>query len=292
MFAAGLSGLSYDTEALVENYPGGLIKTEFVNLGAAPYQHVSRRVVTQGMLGEPLELIEGREGWLYVKMSDGYPGWIDANQVEPLPAALFTTYKQRHFIMSTAHFAPIHHPFTGKRMGRLLLSGRLPVVGHADRDYLVALPDGRTGSIAKASCIFMRSFEDLPVGTVRDIINLARTFEGLPYLWGGTTAYGFDCSGFIQILYRRFGCPLFRDADQQYEQGTVIESRENLQEGDLVFFTTYKKGPSHVGIYMGEGAYIHASSSQGVTVNSFDPEASNYNQDLDEKYLGARRVLT
>jgi cell wall-associated NlpC family hydrolase len=83
---------------------------------------------------------------------------------------------------------------------------------------------------------------------------------------------------------------LRRDADMQYEQGEPVLDRKDLKMGDLVFFQTYKAGPSHVGIYIGNMKYIH-SGSKGVAINSFDPKDPDYSADLDRKYIGARRII-
>ena len=118
----------------------------------------------------------------------------------------------------------------------------------------------------------------------KGIVETAQRYIGTPYVFGGTSPKGFDCSGFTQYVFKQQGRQLPRMADQQFLVGKMI-SRNSLQKGDLVFFSTYEKGASHEGIYMGEGRFIHASSSKGVM-----------NSHLDEPYwkthyLGARRVI-
>ncbi len=118
----------------------------------------------------------------------------------------------------------------------------------------------------------------------RRVIQNAMQYLGVPYVWGGTSPYGFDCSGYVQYVYANAGVSLPRTADVQYEVGTPI-SRGNLIPGDLVFFSTYTYGASHVGIYVGEGNFIHASSSRGVTISSL------YDSYYSSVYIGARRVM-
>ena len=118
----------------------------------------------------------------------------------------------------------------------------------------------------------------------RRVIQNAMQYLGVPYVWGGTSPYGFDCSGYVQYVYANAGVSLPRTADVQYEVGTPI-SRGNLIPGDLVFFSTYTYGASHVGIYVGEGSFIHASSSRGVTISSL------YDAYYSSVYIGARRVM-
>lgn len=116
------------------------------------------------------------------------------------------------------------------------------------------------------------------------VVNTAKKYLGTPYLWGGTTPKGFDCSGFTQYVFKQQGRQLPRMADQQFLTGKAV-MKNNLQAGDLVFFTTYEKGASHEGIYVGEGKFIHASSSHGVMISRLE-EAYWL-----PRYLGARRVL-
>jgi peptidoglycan DL-endopeptidase CwlO len=117
------------------------------------------------------------------------------------------------------------------------------------------------------------------------IVAMAQRFMNVPYVWGGSAPNGFDCSGFTYYLYAKQGIFLPRPADEQFGVGQWIE-KHDLQAGDLVFFETYDVGASHVGIYMGGGQFIHASSGAGaVTVT---PLNKPY---YAARYLGARRVL-
>ena len=121
--------------------------------------------------------------------------------------------------------------------------------------------------------------------TANRIIATARQYLGVPYLWGGTSPSGFDCSGFTYYVFRQHGISLYRNSASQYQNGTYV-AKSNLQPGDLVFFqNTYREGISHVGIYIGDGSFIHASSSQGVTISQLS------NSYWASHYYGARRVL-
>lgn len=118
------------------------------------------------------------------------------------------------------------------------------------------------------------------------LIDSARTYMGVKYVYGGTTASGFDCSGYTQKVFRDAGISIPRTTGAQYSTGTPV-SKADLQTGDLVFFNTSGKGVSHVGIYIGSNNFIHASTSQGVSIASINDPAY-----WGSRYIGARRVAT
>lgn len=123
------------------------------------------------------------------------------------------------------------------------------------------------------------------VSSAQQIIRTAKSYIGVPYVWGGTTPKGFDCSGFTQYVFAKHGFNLPRTTTEQYRLGRYV-SKSQLQPGDLVFMqNTYREGISHVGIYVGDGKMIHASSSKGVVIS--DLSTAYYLQ----HYYGARRVL-
>jgi cell wall-associated NlpC family hydrolase len=107
-------------------------------------------------------------------------------------------------------------------------------------------------------------------------------FLGVPYVFGGTTAMGFDCSGFVQHVFAMLGIALPRTADAQYDFGRPALG--GPRPGDLVFFDTYG-GVSHVGIYLGRGEFVHASSSRGVMVSHL---SESY---WASRYVGAKRLI-
>ena len=143
-----------------------------------------------------------------------------------------------------------------------------------------------TGTSVSATRLATSANYISPTGvTAQQIITTAKKYIGVPYLWAGTTPSGFDCSGYVQYVFKARGINLDRTTIQQYRHGTYV-SKANLIPGDLVFFqNTYREGISHVGIYIGNGQFIHASSSKGVTISYLS------NSYWTSHYYGARRIL-
>ena len=119
----------------------------------------------------------------------------------------------------------------------------------------------------------------------RGIAQSALRFIGVPYVFGGTSTGGFDCSGYTQHVFAMMGLRIPRTADAQYYAGSHV-GRDQIVPGDLVFFQTYEPGPSHVGIYLGNGRFAHASSSHGVMVSNL---SDSY---WAARYLGAKRLAS
>ena len=117
----------------------------------------------------------------------------------------------------------------------------------------------------------------------KSVITVAKNYIGTPYKYGGTSPKGFDCSGFVSYSYKKVGKSLPRTTAGMYKKGKKVK-KSDLKKGDLIFFETYKKGASHVGIYIGSNQFIHSSSSKGVKVDKLS------NSYWKTKYYGAKRI--
>ena len=139
--------------------------------------------------------------------------------------------------------------------------------------------DGIVGPVTRQA-LSQTIFRD---AKTQGILSTAKSLIGVPYLWGGTTPAGFDCSGYTQYVFAKSGITLPRVSRDQYDVGTSVDFN-SLLPGDLVFFSFLSTGEvSHVGIYLGNGQFISATTSKGVTTYSFTPYWKN-------AYVGARRV--
>ena len=154
-------------------------------------------------------------------------------------------------------------------------------------DYKLT-PDGVAGQQTLAALRdtdIRPSRDQAPNRLARQVTTLAKQLRSTPYVWGGNSPNGFDCSGYIYYIFHYFNLELPRMADEQYEVGISVK-RSELQEGDLVYFSTYMPGPSHVGLYIGENKFIHASSAAGKVI--ITPLTAEYYQ---TNFIGARRVI-
>ncbi|OCA85517.1 hypothetical protein A8F94_11550 [Bacillus sp. FJAT-27225] len=120
----------------------------------------------------------------------------------------------------------------------------------------------------------------------QEVTEVAKRYSGTPYKWGGTTAKGFDASGFTQFVYKKSAAKITlpRSSKDQYKVGKAV-AKKNLKEGDLVFFNTDGKGVSFAGIYLGKNKFIAVTVNKGVSIQSMD---TKYWKD---RYVGAKRVL-
>jgi len=149
------------------------------------------------------------------------------------------------------------------------LGTRLELIAEQSHRFRVRLPDRRLGWVTK-ECVTLRdAVFRYPLTSRRRVVETSKRFLGVPYLWGGTTPLGFDCSGMVQLTFNLNGVNLHRDADQQFQIGEQIEV-EKLEPADLLFFSNKRSGITHVGIFIGEGRFLHSSGrANGVTITPF-----------------------
>lgn len=212
-------------------------------------------MVTQLLFGETYTVVEDREDWIQIVTAyDNYPCWISGRQ---------------HYPISEKEF---------KEINQTILSSELvQVISNTKNNSVFPLTIGATlfnyHNTQLNSGPLSFSFEGQTVNSVqkrpvKDIIETAFLFLNAPYLWGGRSPFGIDCSGFTQLVYKLNGYKIPRDASQQVELGTALSFVEEAEPGDLAFFDNEAGNIVHVGIILDNQQIIHASGS--VRVDKFD----------------------
>ena len=215
-------------------------------------------VVSQAIFGTNVAVLEGHAKWSRIRTPDGYVGWVQSVLLVHSDRA----YGSARAVEVTSLFAHIYREKSITRHQPLLtlpFESRLELGSESDERWLeVELPDRRTAWVQRGD---VRS--DVQKLDVTGMIALSRRFIGLPYTWGGTSSFGYDCSGFTQMLQRRRGVTMPRDAnDQDAWDGAGPVEKDALQPGDLLFFGPEVGKITHTGMYMGGGEFIHATAHE------------------------------
>ena len=173
---------------------------------------------------------------------------------------------------------------------------KIKVTGIVNRETWWAIKSGKQNVIVNSQSsinekIILDNLSSVPYGRqflskkeVPGIIATAKDYIGVPYVFGGDTPAGFDCSGYLEYVFAKHGIRIPRTADEQYKLGKLVEP-DDLEAGDLVFFNTSGKGISHVGMYIGDSKFIHASTSKGVRIDSLN---SSY---YKSKFVSASKII-
>lgn len=261
-------------------------------------------LASQAVLGDRVRVSETRGDFHRVTTGDRYAGWVAACLLVParddsdFPTTTIAT------LFADVFFAPdaCSEMLTKLVVGTRAVIARRPEVG----DWVpLLLPEGTVGYVHKVSLNLTHAptaavetlrdriaQEDLIAALGRNIAETAKRFIGTPYLWGGCTPFGIDCSGLTQLAYKLNGIQLLRDADLQFgderfhrvEEEQPLESAL-LEDGDLVVFSRRAdKQPTHIGLALGDGRFLHARGGLGVRID--DCDSSEYGG----TYLGAVRL--
>lgn len=245
---------------------------------------------TQALFGQEVTVLKTSGSWVKIAVKDqftfknscGYPGWIPKSQIIIRQAS----YSSRPIAIVKSKKAVLTY---NKKTSFLEISfnTRFPVIKNETEWVQVMTPSNKTKWLHKKDVVIYESVLAIPKPTGHELVNTGKDFLGLPYLWSGVSAYGFDCSGFTYSIYCYHGINIPRDASEQMQTGKTIEKKQ-LQPGDLVFFA-YNNGKGsvhHVAMYTGNGQIIHAPKA-GKKIEIISLDDSPYK----EEYAGARRFI-
>ncbi len=219
----------------------GICNLAIVPMRAEPSD--KSEIVSQVLFGEHFEVTEQKAQWTRIRLQyDDYEGWIDTKQFQPISQADYDQLSA----------------------DPIVLNGDLIEYVTAQNNFLLPIPLGASLSFLNHESINVQNFdfEGLKTNGIKpksNIISTAFMYMNAPYLWGGKTPFGLDCSGFTQMAYKLNGYKLLRDASQQATQGDALSFIEESEPGDLAFFDNEEGRITHVGIIMENNYIIHAS---------------------------------
>ncbi|MDT0690436.1 SH3 domain-containing C40 family peptidase [Salegentibacter sp. F188] len=281
----------------MENMKHGVIKISVANLrGEAAH---SSELVTQATLGTPVKVYKKEDNWYLIQTPDNYLSWVDGGGVQIFSDAEFKDWKSSEKLIYLQPFGNSYAEAdeTSGVVSDLVAGAIFELSGEKNGYFQVKYPDGRTAYIQQNEAKkYMDWLENLdPEG--EDLIATSKKLMGLPYLWGGTSAKGVDCSGYTKTVFFLNGMVIPRDASQQVHTGKLIDSTRNFEKlipGDLLFFgrpatDSTSERVVHVGMWIGNNEFIHSSGS--VHVSSVAKEAPNYDDFNYNRYLRTKRLL-
>lgn len=238
--------------------------------------------ITEVLLGDEFRVVREDKEWVYgyIPSQKGYSGWIRKESLAF--SGDNSPFKDKAYVQ--VKNAQTRITFRDGSFLNVYAGTRLPLLGRDKRRYEVVVPDGSTGYLPVEAAWLENERSGKEV-TPEDILQASK-FYGSDYKWGGITAGGMDCSGFVYTAFRLNGIYLKRDSYLQAEEGLDVPI-DQLKAGDLVFFKSGRTNRiTHVGIYIGNGNFIHSSrGKKGVAVSSLSDE------NFRKNFAGARRIL-
>ena len=257
---------------------------------------------TQALMGMPVRILEeNNDDWYRCINMEGYTAWVITRSVKAMTEEEYKAYLAKPKVFVKTKYSTLYSeknvnslPVSDLVWGCILIDE-----GKSGAWRKVSVADGRTGYVPASDVVDLKAWIDSAVPTEKNIVETAKQFCGFPYVWGGTSIKGVDCSGLSKSAYFLNGYILRRDASQQCKTGDSVdvhrfvegdytkEALSNLRPGDLVFFgrkaeNGRRERVTHVAIYMGDGMIIHSSNI--VRINSLIPGEKDY-------YAGSRRML-
>ncbi len=302
-----------DTKITINLLPDSTVKENvvgIVNLSVANLRTTTRNqaeLATQALLGTQVDLLQQKDGYFRIRTPDGYISWVATSSITPMAEPELHQWKTGKKLIFTADFGHSYQApdVESLRVSDLVMGNILVATGESNGFTEVRYPDGRKAYVQHQ---LVRPFDEW-LGSLQPtpehVLGIAKTMMGVPYLWGGTSVKGVDCSGLTKTAFLMNGIVIPRDASQQVLAGQPIDiltdgeldtdkALQNLQPADLLFFASGAgQSPdariTHVALYLGNGEFIHAAGT--VRINSMLSDAHNYDDFQTRTLVAARRYL-
>lgn len=275
-----------------------LVSISVANLRVKPGH--PNEMVTQATLGTPLKLLAKEKGWYMVQTPDRYIAWTEGGGIKPVNE---TTAAQWQAAEKAIYIKPYGFAYATESTGAqtvsdLVYGDVLAFRREQNGFYETWLPDGRVAYVPAGEITLYKDWAASRNPTQENLVSASKLLMGVPYLWGGTSFKGVDCSGFTRTVYFMNGLVLPRDASQQVNIGQEVDTKngwQNLQPGDLLFFgVPAREGKPeriiHVGMWLGGPNNEFIQSASRVQVNSFNPGAPNYDAGELHRFIRAKHV--
>jgi len=270
--------------------PEAVVVRTVENMYSAP--STDKDVVSQATLGQVVTALERKAGFVRIETPDRYQGWLPAAALLEYPGPRARRYASKGEVLEVVSLmANVYRDpsaTSARPKARAPMGTRLEIAGSpvSERWIRIKLPSADTGYIQSGDVKRIDASAPRPRGSEADLVSTARRFLGVPYLWGGMTAQGLDCSGLVSLVYRVNGIEVRRDADLQFADARLTPvGKEDLRPGDLVFFGKKKDEITHVGMFVGGGRFISATVHEAPVVQESGLDEPYW----AELYQGARR---
>ena len=286
----------------VQDKKQGIIQLSVANLRSKPGH--SEELATQVLLGTKVDLLQKTRSDYRVRTPEGYIAWVPTSSVTAMDSLTFVDWQKSPKLIYTNEFGKSYSKPDQKsiRVSDLVYGNILTLTKENKNFYEVKYPDGKIAFIPKDEAITFDNWLKTRELTAENIINSAKSMMGLPYLWGGTSVKGVDCSGFTKTSFYMNGYVIPRDASQQVLAGDEVQivdkdgkfseelALKNLKPADLLFFAGGKTSRiTHVALYIGNGEFIHSAGT--VRINSMLKNAHNYDDFQTRTLVSAKRYI-
>lgn len=293
---AGEESITLLPHADLEEKNQAVVTISVANIRSAP-KH-SAELATQALMGTPVKVLKQDGGWYLIQTPDAYISWVDAAGIALMDASSFQEWQSSEKIIFTQLNGFVYEDESKDSWVSDMVAGNiLEVIEKRGQWVAVRLPDGRKGLVQASDVMDFEAWKNSRNLSAENLIQTAKSMMGSPYLWGGTSIKGIDCSGFTKTIFYLNGQVIPRDASQQIHEGELVDDSKdwsNLEVGDLLFFgekatADKKERIVHVGMWIGDNSFIHSRGL--VRISSFDEDSPYYDEYELNRYLRTKRVV-